>query len=131
MTCRRTKYKDRVDELQKRENTTKSRVRSMAEHPSRILKRIFGFDTVRYREIAKNHNRLCANFALINLSHHRKRLAVLAAQVRLGGRKRPPDTSNQATGPPTPSLEMEFQHPPKSARSHQDLCRPSLKVLLR
>jgi IS5 family transposase len=79
MTCRRTKYKDRVDELQKRKNTTKSRVRSMVEHPFRILKRVFGFDKVRYRGIAKNHNRLCANFALINLYHHRKRLAVLAA----------------------------------------------------
>ena len=79
MTCRRTKYKDRVDELQKRKNTTKSRVRAMVEHPFRILKRVFGFDKVRYRGIAKNHNRLCANFALINLYHHRKRLAVLAA----------------------------------------------------
>jgi IS5 family transposase len=79
MTCRRTKYKNRVDELQKRKNTTKSRVRSMVEHPFRILKRVFGFDKVRYRGIAKNHNRLCANFALINLYHHRKRLAVLAA----------------------------------------------------
>ena len=79
MTCRRTKYKDRVDELQKRKNTTKSRVRSLVEHPFRILKRVFGFDKVRYRGIAKNHNQLCANFALINLYHHRKRLAVLAA----------------------------------------------------
>jgi IS5 family transposase len=79
MTCRRTKYKNRVDELQKKKNTTKSRVRAMVEHPFRILKRIFGFDKVRYRGIAKNHNRLCANFALINLYHHRKRLAVLAA----------------------------------------------------
>jgi IS5 family transposase len=79
MTCRRTKYKDRVDELQKKRNKTKSRVRAMVEHPFRILKRVFGFDKVRYRGIAKNHNRLCANFALINLYHHRKRLAVLAA----------------------------------------------------
>jgi IS5 family transposase len=79
MTCRRTKYKDRVDELQKKKNKTKSRVRAMVEHPFRILKRVFGFDKVRYRGIAKNHNRLCANFALINLYHHRKHLAVLAA----------------------------------------------------
>ncbi|MBB5060964.1 hypothetical protein HDF16_006310, partial [Granulicella aggregans] len=28
---------------------------------------------------AKNHHRLCANFALINLYLHRKRLAGLAA----------------------------------------------------
>jgi transposase, IS5 family len=79
MTCRRTKYTDRVDELQKKKNTTKSRVRSMVEHPFRILKRIFGFDKVRYRGIPKNRNRLCVNFALINLYHHSKRLTVLAA----------------------------------------------------
>ncbi len=43
----------------------------------RILKRVFGFDKVRYRGIAKNHHRLCANFALVNLYLHRKRLLVL------------------------------------------------------
>ena len=79
MTSRRVAYKNRVDELQKKKNTTKARVRSMVEHPFRILKRVFGFDKVRYRGIAKNHNRLCANFALINLYHHRKRLAGLQA----------------------------------------------------
>jgi IS5 family transposase len=42
------------------------------------LKRIFGFDKVRYRGLAKNHHRLCACFALINLYLHRKRLVVLA-----------------------------------------------------
>jgi IS5 family transposase len=45
----------------------------------RILKRVFGFDKVRYRGIAKNHNRLCACFALVNLYLHRKRLAPLGA----------------------------------------------------
>jgi IS5 family transposase len=79
MTCRRTKYKNRVDEIQKKKNKTKSQVRAMVEHPFRILKRVFGFDKVRYRGIAKNYNRLCTNFALINLYHHRKCLAVLAA----------------------------------------------------
>ena len=43
----------------------------------RILKHVFAFDKVRYRGLAKNH-RLCANFALVNLYLHRKRLAVLA-----------------------------------------------------
>jgi IS5 family transposase len=47
------------------------------EHPFHILKRVFGFDKVRYRSLAKNHHRLCANFALVNLYLHRKRLAVL------------------------------------------------------
>jgi IS5 family transposase len=77
MTCRRTKFKHRVDELQKKKNRSKSSVRAKVEHPFRIVKRIFGFDKVRYRGIAKNHNRLCANFALANLYMHRKRLAVL------------------------------------------------------
>jgi len=31
----------------------------------------------RYRGLAKNHHRLCANFALVNLYLHRKHLAVL------------------------------------------------------
>jgi len=45
------------------------------EHPFRILKRVFGFDKV-YRGLSKNHNRICACFALINLYQHRKRLQV-------------------------------------------------------
>ena len=77
MTCRRTKFKDYVDELQKKKNRSKSSVRAKVEHPFRIVKRVFGFDKVRYRGIAKNHNRLCANFALANLYMHRKRLAGL------------------------------------------------------
>jgi transposase, IS5 family len=79
MTCKRTKFKNYVDEVAKKKNTTKSRVRAKVEHVFRILKRVFGFDKVRYRGIAKNHHRLCANFALINLYLHRKRLAVLPA----------------------------------------------------
>jgi transposase, IS5 family len=79
MTCKRTKFKNYVDEVAKKKNTTKSKVRAKVEHVFRILKHVFGFDKVRYRGIAKNHNRLCANFALINLYLHRKHLAGLAA----------------------------------------------------
>jgi len=79
MTCRRTRFKQYVDELQRKKNRTKSRVRARVEHPFRILKRVFGFDKVRYRGLAKNHHRLCANFALINLYLHRKRLAMMTA----------------------------------------------------
>jgi len=75
MTCKRTKFKNYVDEEAKRKNTTKSSVRAKVEHVFRILKRVFGFDRERYRGIAKNHHRLCANFALVNLYLHRKRLA--------------------------------------------------------
>ncbi len=76
MTSRRVKYKNFVDELQKRKNRVKARVRAKVEHPFRILKRIFGFEKVRYRGLKKNHERLCACFALVNLYLHRKRLAV-------------------------------------------------------
>jgi IS5 family transposase len=79
MTCRRTKFKNYVDEEAKRKNTTKARVRAKVEHPFHILKRIFGFDKVRYRGIVKNHNRVCANFALVNLYLHRRRLTPLGA----------------------------------------------------
>src|SRR6266853_479177 len=79
MTCRRTKFKNYIDEEAKRKNTTKARVRAKVEHPFRILKRIFGFEKVRYRGIQKNHHRLCASFALVNLYLHRKRLAPLGA----------------------------------------------------
>lgn len=76
MTSRRVKYKDFVDELQKAKNRVKARVRAKVEHPFRILKRIFGFEKVRYRGLKKNHQRLCSCFALVNLYLHRKRLAV-------------------------------------------------------
>jgi hypothetical protein len=43
MTCRRTKFKNYIDEEAKRKNTTKSKVRAKVEHVFRILKRVFGF----------------------------------------------------------------------------------------
>jgi transposase, IS5 family len=76
MTSRRVKYKNFVDELEKTKNRVKARVRAKVEHPFRILKRIFGFERVRYRGLKKNHQRLCTCFALVNLYLHRKRLAV-------------------------------------------------------
>jgi len=79
MTSRRVKYKNFVDEVQKAKNRAKARVRAKVEHPFRILKRIFGFDKVRYRGLKKNHERLCASFALVNLYLHRRRLAVARA----------------------------------------------------
>jgi hypothetical protein len=43
--------------------------------PFRILKRVLGYTKVRYRGLKKNHEWLCAGFALANLYQHRKRLA--------------------------------------------------------
>jgi transposase, IS5 family len=79
MTSRRTRYKQRVDELERRKNRTKARVRARVEHPFRILKRVFGFVKVRFRGLKKNHDYLCAAFALVNLYMYRKRLAPLGA----------------------------------------------------
>jgi len=79
MTSRRVKYKGFVDEIEKAKNRVKARVRAKVEHPFRILKRIFGFEKVRYRGLKKNHERLCASFALVNLYLHRRWLAVARA----------------------------------------------------
>jgi IS5 family transposase len=79
MTCRRTQYKDGVDEEARRKNRTKSKVRAKVEWPFRILKRVFGFTKVRYRGLKKNHEWLLAAFALVNLYLHRKRLDPLGA----------------------------------------------------
>src|ERR1700730_11396691 len=70
MTCRRTQYKDGVDEEARRKNRTKSKVRAKVEWPFRILKRVFGFTRVRYRGLKKNHEWLLAAFALVNLYLH-------------------------------------------------------------
>lgn len=60
----------------RKKNRSKSSVKAKVEHPFRILKHLFGVDKVRYRGIAKNHHRLCADFGLLNLYLHRKRPAV-------------------------------------------------------
>jgi IS5 family transposase len=77
MTSRRTRYKHYVDELQRRKNRVKARVRSKVEHVFRVMKRQFGFDRVRYRGLGKNANRMFACFALVNLYITRKRLVPL------------------------------------------------------
>ena len=77
MTSRRVKTKSGVDEAEKRKNRTKARVRAKVEWPFRVLKRVFGFVKVRYRGLKKNHQWLCAAFALVNLYQNRKRLMKL------------------------------------------------------
>jgi IS5 family transposase len=79
MTSRRTRYKYGVDEVERRKNRTKAKIRAKVEHPFRILKRVFGFVKVRYRGLKKNHDHLCAAFALVNVYMHRKRFVPLAA----------------------------------------------------
>jgi IS5 family transposase len=85
MTSKRVKTKAGVDELEKRKNRTKARVRAKVEWPFRVLKRVFGFTKVRYRGLKKNHEWLCAGFALVNLYQNRKRLAKLNRRLAPAG----------------------------------------------
>ena len=55
-------------------NRVKSRVRSMVEHPFRVLKCQFGYRRVRYRGLQRNASHQCTLVALINLYQFRKPL---------------------------------------------------------
>ena len=73
-TNRRCRYKDRVDEVERSKNRTKSSVRAKVEHVFAVMKLKFGFTKVRYRGLDKNANRLFATCALVNLFIMRKKL---------------------------------------------------------
>jgi len=47
--------------------TLKARFRARVEHPFRVLKRQFGYTSVRYRGMAKNAARVLTLLALSNL----------------------------------------------------------------
>ncbi len=55
-------------------NRTKSKVRAKVEHAIGIIKRVFGFAKVRYRDLDKNAHRLFVTCALANLFMARHRL---------------------------------------------------------
>jgi len=78
LTHRRYRRGERVDQIERRKNRHKSRVRAKGEHPFLVLKRIFGFVKVRYRGIAKNAERLNVACALANLYQLRRPLLRLA-----------------------------------------------------
>jgi IS5 family transposase len=80
MTHRRYRFGGRTDVVEQRKNRNKSRVRARGEHPFLVLKRIFGFNKVRYRGIAKNAERLYVACALVNLFQLRRPLLRLAAR---------------------------------------------------
>jgi hypothetical protein len=56
--------------------------------PFRIVKRVFGYTKVRYRGLKKNHEWLCAAFALTNICKNRKRLAKVNLQMVHQGAQR-------------------------------------------
>lgn len=63
-----------LSDAEKARNKTKSKVRAKVEHPFLILKRVFGFNKVRYRGLDKNANRLFVACGLVNLYMARRRL---------------------------------------------------------
>jgi transposase, IS5 family len=73
-THRRYRHHGQVDEEVKAKNRTKSRVRAKVEHVIGVIKRVFGFEKVRYRGLAKNLHRLEVTSALANLFMVRRRL---------------------------------------------------------
>lgn len=73
-TNRRYRFGERIDERVKAVNRTKSSVRAKVEHTIGIIKRVFGFQKVRYRGLAKNLHRLQVTAALANLFLARRRL---------------------------------------------------------
>jgi IS5 family transposase len=77
-TNRRYRYKDRVDEVERAKNKTKSRVRAKVEHVFAVIKLKFGFTKVRYRGLDKNAHRLFVTCALANLFLARRQLLRLA-----------------------------------------------------
>src|SRR6266550_12201 len=66
-THRRYRYKDRIDEVERAKNRTKSTVRSKVEHVFAVMKLKFGFVKLRFRGLKKNATQLFAVCALVNL----------------------------------------------------------------
>ncbi|HFD86415.1 MAG TPA: IS5 family transposase, partial [Gammaproteobacteria bacterium] len=63
-----------LTDVERVKNRTKSRVRARVEYPFLVLKRIFGFDKVRYRGLEKNANWLFVACGLVNLYMARRHL---------------------------------------------------------
>ena len=70
------KYRGRgwTNKLERVKNQSKSRVRAKVEHTIGVIKRVLGFQKVRYRGLAKNLHRLEVTAALASLYMVRPRL---------------------------------------------------------
>ena len=71
---RRPTAKNPLTDQWKNFNRSRSRVRARGEHAYRIVKRLWGFDKVRYRGLAKNKARAYTLFGLANLYMVRRKL---------------------------------------------------------
>ena len=66
-TNQRVRKVDQIDEVQRRKNRSKSRVRARVEHVFAVVKRLWGFGKVRYRGLHKNATRAFTVLALTNI----------------------------------------------------------------
>lgn len=73
-TNRKWRGRGWINETERARNRTKSQVRAKVEHSIGVIKRVFGFNKVRYRGLAKNLHRLEVSAALANLFMVRRRL---------------------------------------------------------
>jgi transposase, IS5 family len=79
MTNQRVRKGSPTEELERMINRAKSRVRARVEHVFAVVKRLWGFDKVRYRGLAKNATRSFVALGLANIFLAR---GVLYEQVR-------------------------------------------------
>jgi IS5 family transposase len=80
---RRPTSKNPLTEQWKAINRSRSRVRARGEHAFHVVKRLWGFNKVRYRGLAKNRARALTMFALANLYLVRKQLMPPGAKCAL------------------------------------------------
>ena len=78
-TNQRARFKGVVNEAVRAKNRNKSRIRARVEHVFGVVKRLWGFGKVRYRELQKNATRAFTALALANIYLGRQSLL---AQVR-------------------------------------------------
>ena len=53
--------------MKKAKNRNKSKIRARVEHVFAVVKRLWGFDKVRYRGLAKNATRAFVTLAMANI----------------------------------------------------------------
>ena len=66
-TNRRVRPGSPMEELERLVNRAKSRVRARVEHVFAVVKRLWGFDKVRYRGLSKNATRSFVTLGLANI----------------------------------------------------------------
>ena len=74
-TSQRVRKGGEIDEAERSRNRNKSKVRARVEHVFAVVKRLWGFNKVRYRGLAKNATRSFVALGLANIYLARRRLA--------------------------------------------------------